>query len=69
MPWRIWFELYDDDTKIGAGLWHTCYKHKGHAIRWAKYRFDTPRVNKHTGKVYTYKWTVSQTNPWRGDIS
>lgn len=66
MYWRIWFELYDNDKKIGAGVWHYKYKFKGNAVRAAKKRFDKPRVNKNSGKVYKYRWTVSQTNPWAG---
>lgn len=62
--WRIWFELYEDGKKIGSGVWHYCYKYKGNAVRRAKQQFGSPRVNKNTGKTYTYKWIVSQTNPW-----
>lgn len=65
MYWRIWFELYEDGKKIGSGLWHQHYKYKGNATRFARKHFDGERVNKNTGKVYTYKWTISQTNPWR----
>lgn len=64
MYWRIWFELYDGEKKIGAGVWHQHYKYKGNAVRFARKRFDKPRVNKNNNKIYTYKWTVSQTNPW-----
>ena len=65
MYWRIWFEIYDDNKKIGSGLWHQQYRYKGNATRAAKKRFGSERVNKYSGKVYRYKWTVSQTNPWR----
>lgn len=64
MYWRIWFELYEGDKKIGAGVWHYKYKYKGNAVRAAMKRFGEPRVNKNSGKTYRYKWTVSQTNPW-----
>jgi hypothetical protein len=64
MYWRIWFELYEGDKKIGAGVWHYKYKYKGNATRAAIKRFGEPRVNKNSGKTYKYKWTVSQTNPW-----
>ena len=64
MYWRIWFELYDNEKKIGAGVWHYKYKFKSNAVRAARKRFDKPRVNKNNNKVYRYKWTVSQTNPW-----
>ena len=63
MDWRIWFELYEGDTKIGAGVWHYHYKHRSSAVRRAEQQFGKPRVNKNTGKIYTYKWVVSQTNP------
>jgi hypothetical protein len=62
--WRIWFELFEDGKKIGAGVWHQHYKYKGNAVRRAKKQFDKPRVNRNTAKIYTYKWVVSQTNPW-----
>lgn len=65
MPWRIWFELYADGKKVGSGLWHYQYKYKSNAVRAAKKQFGKARVNKNSGKIYTYKWTVSQTNPWR----
>lgn len=64
MYWRIWFELYKNGKKIGAGVWHQYYSYKGNAVRYAKKRFGTERVDRH-GDIYTYKWTVSTTNPWR----
>lgn len=63
MSWRIWFEVYKNGKKIGAGVWHKHYKYKGHAERWAKKRFGERGVNKNSGDIYTYKWVVSQTNP------
>ena len=65
MYWRIWFEVYQDDKKIGAGVWHQNYKYKGNAVRAAKRQFDKGRVNKYNGKITRYNWIVSQTNPWR----
>lgn len=65
MYWKIWFELYQDGTKIGSGVWHQHYKYKGNAVRAAKKRFGEERVNVHNGKVSRYNWVVSQTNPWR----
>ena len=65
MYWRIWFELYQNGKKVGYGLWHQHYKYKGNAVRAAKRQFGKERVNERTGKVYTYNWIVSQTNPWR----
>lgn len=65
MSWRIWFEVYDGDRKIGSGVWHYQYKYKGNAVRRAKQKFGQPRVNKNNGKTHSYKWIVSQTNPWR----
>ena len=64
MYWRIWFELYADGKKVGRGVWHQWYTYKSNATRRAKQLLGTERVNKHTGKVYTYNWIVSQTNPW-----
>ena len=65
MYWRIWLVLYQDDRKIGYGVWHQHYKYKGNAVRAAKERFEGERVNKLNGKVCRYVWAVSQTNPWR----
>lgn len=65
MYWRIWFELYENDRKIGSGVWYYWYMYKGNATRRAKQMFGEPRHNKRTGKTYTYKWIVSQENPWR----
>lgn len=63
MYWRIWLELYENDRKVGSGLWHQPYTYKCNAVRAARKRFGQDRINKYTGKIYTYKWTVSQTNP------
>jgi hypothetical protein len=57
--------MYEDGKRIGGGVWHQLYNYKGNAVRFAKKQFGTPRINKYTGKTYTYKWVVSQTNPWR----
>lgn len=65
MYWKIWFELYQDDKKVGSGVWHQYYKYKGNAVRAAKRQFGKERINKITGKVCRYNWIVSQTNPWR----
>lgn len=64
LPWRIWFEAYKNGKKIGSGLWHRRYKYKGNATRYAKKRFNAERIDS-CGNVYTYKWVVSQTNPYR----
>ena len=64
MLWRIWFKRYVDGKFVGSGVWHKEYVRKGNAERYAKKRFDTPRVNRVDGKTYTYHWIVSQTNPW-----
>lgn len=63
MHWRIWFELYENGKKIGSGVWHQPYTYKQNAVRAARRIFGCERVNKNTGKVYTYNWVVSQTNP------
>jgi len=63
MRWRIWFEVYKNGKKIGAGVWHQRYKYKANAERWAKHRFGGRGVNKNSNDIYTYKWIVSQTNP------
>lgn len=66
MDWAIWFEIYENGEKLSQGVWHKRYKIKRNAIRMAKKYFDTnPRVNLETNNVYTYKWIVSQTNPWK----
>ncbi len=62
MYWLIWFDVYKNGKKIGAGVWHQRYKYKGNATRFAKKQFNGDRV-RGNGDVYTYKWVVSQTNP------
>ena len=64
MYWRIWFNLYKNGKKVGAGVWHQHYKYKGNATRYAKKRFNRTRIDYRSGDVYTYEWVVSQTNPW-----
>lgn len=61
MPWKIWFEVFRKGKKIGSGVWTKSYKHKCSAVRYARQNFDKPRV----GAVLSYKWIVSQTNPYR----
>lgn len=63
MRWKIWFDLYNGNMKIGSGVWHQSYTRKHNAVRAAKRMFNRERINKYTGKVYTYKWIVSQGNP------
>ncbi len=63
MRWRIWFDIYTGDRKIGSGVWHQSYTYKCNAVRAAKKRFGSGRTNKYTGKTYIYEWTVSKTNP------
>ena len=64
MHWRIWLELYEGDKRIGRRVWQRRYIYKGNAIQMARTMFAEPRVNRYTGKTYTYKWTISTTNPW-----
>jgi nicotinamidase-related amidase len=66
MHWRIWFDLYEDDKKIGSGVWRQPYTQKHDAVRVARRKFGYAHINKNTGKVYTYKWVVSQYNPRQG---
>lgn len=65
MYWKIWLELYQNDKKVGSGVWHRRYKYKGNAVRAAKKLFGEEHINERTGKVYRYNWVVSQTNPRR----
>lgn len=60
-PWRIWIETFKDGKKIGSGVWHGEYSSKGNATKRAKQLFENPF--KSTGDV-TYKYIVSQTNPF-----
>ena len=62
MDWKIWFEHFVNGRKVGAGVWHQSYKRRGNAIRRAQKQFD--RVIKCSNQTITYKWVVSQTNPW-----
>lgn len=65
MHWRIWLELHEGNRDLGHGLWYQRYLHKSSAVRRAKQLFTEPRINRYDGKTYTYKWIVSQTNPWK----
>ena len=67
--WKIWFETYHDGEKIGAGVWLQSYKHKSSAVRRAKKQFNRQLIDYSNGRVTTYKWTVSQTNPWSTESS
>ena len=62
MEWKIWFERYVNGRKVGAGVWHKSYKREGDAIRFAKKQYD--KVIQDSNQTITYKWVVSQTNPW-----
>lgn len=62
--WKIWFETFVNGEKRGAGVWIQEYKHKSSAVRMAKKHFNPPRTT-HDGQTLTYKWIVSQTNPFR----
>lgn len=63
MRWRIWFELYENGKKIGHGVWRQSYTNQEDATHVARRLFGHERVNKNTGKVYTYNWVVRKTNP------
>lgn len=63
--WYIWYELYENDKKIVSGQYlHPGYKHKSSAVRAARKMWGLPRVDLMTGDIVTYKWIVSQTNPF-----
>lgn len=62
--WRIWFEIYENDRLIGAGVWHQHYKYKKNAERRAKQMWSKDLYNPVSNKIIKRKWVVSQTNPW-----
>lgn len=62
--WRIWFEVFEDDKKIGAGVYHQVYAYKGNAVRRAKEMWSNDIYNPMTGTTIKRKWIVSQTNPF-----
>lgn len=62
--WRIWFEVFEDDKKIGAGVWHQAYTYKKNAVRRARQMWSKDLYNPLTGTTISRKWVVSQTNPF-----
>ena len=62
--WRIWFEVFEDDKKVGSGVWHQVYKHKSSAVRRARQMWGKDFHNPMTGTTIRRKWIVSQTNPY-----
>lgn len=63
MMWKVWYETYVNGIKIGYDNLHHEYKYKGNAVRRARKQFNK-EVEGPCGHV-TYKWIVSQVNPWR----
>jgi hypothetical protein len=62
--WRIWFEVFENDEKIGSGVWLRSYKHKSSAVRRAKQMWGEDLYNPMTNTTIRRKWIVSQTNPF-----
>lgn len=62
--WKIYYEMFRDGKKLAQGLHWKSYKHKSSASRAARQTYALPRVYPETGEVITYRWIVSQTNPW-----
>lgn len=63
--WYIWFEVFEDNKKIGSGVWHQSYRYKANAVRRAKQMWSEDRVNPMTGTTIKYQWIVSRVNPWK----
>lgn len=55
----IWIKLYENGELVGTSVSAKCYKRKGYAERVARERLSNPRK-----KNLSYKWIVSETNPW-----
>lgn len=62
MCYAIWFEMFRNGEKCGAGVYHKRYQRKGNAIRTAMKYYDRTIV--YDNHTITYKWVVSQENPW-----
>lgn len=56
--YRIWTQIFKDGEHVGSSVSCTAYVRKGNAVRVAKQMFD-----RRHGQI-TYKWWVSETNPW-----
>lgn len=67
--WYIWFEVFEDGKKVGAGMYHQPYSYKGNAVRRAKQMWSKVFYNPMTGKTISRKWIVSQTNPYEFERS
>ena len=61
--WKIYFEVFRNGVKAGSGVYWRSYKHKSSATRAAKRQYDRT-LDCLDGETLTYKWIVSQTNPW-----
>lgn len=62
MDYAIWFETFRNGEKCGSGVYHKRYQRKGNAIRTAMKYYDRTIV--YDNHTITYKWVVSQENPW-----
>lgn len=62
MDWKIWFEVFRNGEKCGAGVDLKSYTYRGNAIRRAQKKYD--RVIIDGNHTITYKWIVAQKNPW-----
>ena len=55
----IWIEHYEYGNLVGASVSAKGYKRKGYAERVARERLSKPKKD-----YLSYKWIVSETNPW-----
>lgn len=63
--WKIYYEVFANGESVSRGTWHQSYKYKSSAVRRARLHFDNRSdYNPMTNETYTYKWIVSQSNPW-----
>lgn len=62
--WFIWFEVYEDGKFLTRGRYWRHYSHKSSAEHSARRMWSKPRYNPMTKSTITYKWVVSQEEPW-----
>ena len=67
--WYIWFEVFEDGKKVGAGRYHQAYAYKQNAVRRAKKMWSQDQYIPMTGTTIKHKWIVSKTNPYEYERS
>jgi hypothetical protein len=60
--WHVWLKVYKNRRYIGYIRYSEDYTFEQSAVKSAKKYFD--RIDSNAEDSYSYKWVVSQTNPF-----